>query len=298
MASGLVVVGPDRGGTAELLAEAESPFVFRLGRPGRFCARGDGRDRGRSGPSSSGGAGRRPPLRNLGRRDRPTDGVLRRSIRKQSHWPRRGRGRAGRRVQTAGPPSGGPAPGRRHAGPTMDSDSNRRAFAASTEERTERGLECRPCSCSLHPRRNAVSSGSAEACRSPVREMGDRKNPVPVGPQLSRRPSRRSRCHLSAWCHKKRPFEVEWCQHGYFHVVTKHAASVERLEHHQGLVAAGGHPVGSPLADEGEFAASFARVAPRPVDPGPRDLPPHPAIATRPVLSRRNGWAIGTSSNS
>jgi alpha-1,6-mannosyltransferase len=31
MASGLVVVGPDRGGTAELLAEAESPFVFRAG---------------------------------------------------------------------------------------------------------------------------------------------------------------------------------------------------------------------------------------------------------------------------
>jgi glycosyltransferase involved in cell wall biosynthesis len=31
MASGLVVVGPDRGGTAELLAEAHSPFVFRAG---------------------------------------------------------------------------------------------------------------------------------------------------------------------------------------------------------------------------------------------------------------------------
>ncbi len=28
LASGLVVVGPDRGGTAELLAEARSPFVF------------------------------------------------------------------------------------------------------------------------------------------------------------------------------------------------------------------------------------------------------------------------------
>ena len=33
MASGLVLVGPDRGGTAELLAEARSPFVFRR-RPG------------------------------------------------------------------------------------------------------------------------------------------------------------------------------------------------------------------------------------------------------------------------
>ncbi|HEX4146098.1 MAG TPA: glycosyltransferase [Pirellulales bacterium] len=31
MASGLVVVGPDRGGTAELLAETQSPFVFRAG---------------------------------------------------------------------------------------------------------------------------------------------------------------------------------------------------------------------------------------------------------------------------
>jgi alpha-1,6-mannosyltransferase len=31
MACGLVVVGPDRGGTAELLAEANSPFVFRAG---------------------------------------------------------------------------------------------------------------------------------------------------------------------------------------------------------------------------------------------------------------------------
>jgi hypothetical protein len=31
MASGLVVVGPDRGGTAELLAETDSPFVFRAG---------------------------------------------------------------------------------------------------------------------------------------------------------------------------------------------------------------------------------------------------------------------------
>ncbi len=31
MASGLVVVGPDRGGTAELLDEAQSPFVFRAG---------------------------------------------------------------------------------------------------------------------------------------------------------------------------------------------------------------------------------------------------------------------------
>jgi len=31
MASGLVVVGPDRGGTAELLAETRSPFVFRAG---------------------------------------------------------------------------------------------------------------------------------------------------------------------------------------------------------------------------------------------------------------------------
>jgi phosphatidylinositol alpha 1,6-mannosyltransferase len=31
MASGLVVVGPNRGGTAELLAEAHSPFVFRAG---------------------------------------------------------------------------------------------------------------------------------------------------------------------------------------------------------------------------------------------------------------------------
>ncbi len=31
MASGLVVVGPNRGGTAELLAEARSPFVFRAG---------------------------------------------------------------------------------------------------------------------------------------------------------------------------------------------------------------------------------------------------------------------------
>ena len=39
MASGLVVVGPDRGGTAELLAEAHSPFVFGR-RPGRFCPRG------------------------------------------------------------------------------------------------------------------------------------------------------------------------------------------------------------------------------------------------------------------
>ena len=29
MASGLVVVGPDRGGTAELLSEAKSPFIFR-----------------------------------------------------------------------------------------------------------------------------------------------------------------------------------------------------------------------------------------------------------------------------
>jgi len=31
MASGLVVVGPDRGGTAELLTEAESPFIFSAG---------------------------------------------------------------------------------------------------------------------------------------------------------------------------------------------------------------------------------------------------------------------------
>lgn len=31
MASGLVVVGPDRGGTAELLAESRSPFVFKAG---------------------------------------------------------------------------------------------------------------------------------------------------------------------------------------------------------------------------------------------------------------------------
>ncbi|HEX4146097.1 MAG TPA: DUF2334 domain-containing protein [Pirellulales bacterium] len=56
-----------------------------------------------------------------------------------------------------------------------------------------------------------------------------------------------------AWCHRKRPFAVEWCQHGYFHIVTKHAASVERLEFHHGLIGAGGHPAGSPLSDEGEF---------------------------------------------
>lgn len=31
MASGLVVIGPDRGGTAELLTEADCPFVFRTG---------------------------------------------------------------------------------------------------------------------------------------------------------------------------------------------------------------------------------------------------------------------------
>jgi alpha-1,6-mannosyltransferase len=31
MARGLVVIGPDRGGTAELLREAESPFMFRAG---------------------------------------------------------------------------------------------------------------------------------------------------------------------------------------------------------------------------------------------------------------------------
>ncbi len=31
MASGLVVVGPDRGGAAELLSDAQSPFVFRAG---------------------------------------------------------------------------------------------------------------------------------------------------------------------------------------------------------------------------------------------------------------------------
>jgi alpha-1,6-mannosyltransferase len=36
MASGLAVVGPDRGGTAELLDEVESPFVFRAGNADDF----------------------------------------------------------------------------------------------------------------------------------------------------------------------------------------------------------------------------------------------------------------------
>jgi predicted deacetylase len=56
-----------------------------------------------------------------------------------------------------------------------------------------------------------------------------------------------------AWCHRQRPFQVEWCQHGYFHVVSEHAASVQRIEFHHGPVGAGGHPVGSTLSDEGEF---------------------------------------------
>jgi uncharacterized protein len=55
------------------------------------------------------------------------------------------------------------------------------------------------------------------------------------------------------WCHRKRSFAVEWCQHGYFHIVTEHAASVQRLEFNTGLVGAGGHPVGSTDSDEGEF---------------------------------------------
>jgi uncharacterized protein len=68
--------------------------------------------------------------------------------------------------------------------------------------------------------------------------------------------------NFRTWCHRKRPFEIEWCQHGYFHIVTGHAASVQRLEFHNGLVGAGGHPVGSTLADEGEFrhlAADWVR---------------------------------------
>lgn len=36
MARGLVVVGPDRGGTGELLEEARSPFIFRSGDAGDF----------------------------------------------------------------------------------------------------------------------------------------------------------------------------------------------------------------------------------------------------------------------
>ena len=71
-----------------------------------------------------------------------------------------------------------------------------------------------------------------------------------------------------AWCHRKRSFAVEWCQHGYFHVVTEHLASVQRLEFHNGLVSAGGHPVGSTRADEGEFRQPLARVAERPVGRG------------------------------
>jgi uncharacterized protein len=59
--------------------------------------------------------------------------------------------------------------------------------------------------------------------------------------------------NFRAWCHRKRSFEIQWCQHGYFHVVTKQAASVQRLEFHNGLVGAGDHPVGSTRSDEGEF---------------------------------------------
>jgi len=55
------------------------------------------------------------------------------------------------------------------------------------------------------------------------------------------------------WCRRQRPFAVRWCQHGYFHAVTKHDASVEWQEARNGLVSAGDHPVGSPLTDEGEF---------------------------------------------
>ena len=44
MACGLVVVGPDRGGTAELLAEAHSPFVFRAGDVADFVRVVAGRD--------------------------------------------------------------------------------------------------------------------------------------------------------------------------------------------------------------------------------------------------------------
>ncbi len=55
------------------------------------------------------------------------------------------------------------------------------------------------------------------------------------------------------WCHRQRLFAVEWCQHGYFHAVTQQLASVQRLEFSNGLVGAGGHPVGSTLSEEGEF---------------------------------------------
>jgi hypothetical protein len=56
-----------------------------------------------------------------------------------------------------------------------------------------------------------------------------------------------------AWCHRQRAFEVQWCQHGYFHIVANQAASVQRLEFQGGLIGAGDHPVGSTLSDEGEF---------------------------------------------
>ena len=100
--------------------------------------------------------------------------------------------------------------------------------------------------------------------------------------------------NFRTWCHRKRPFEIEWCQHGYFHVVTQHAASVATAGISQ-------RPGRSRRASGRQHAvrrrrvpAPLARVAARPADPADAKSSAARSIASRPVSSRRNGWATGT----
>ena len=76
MANGLVVVGPDRGGTAELLAETHSPLVFKAGDPADFVRVVKTACAADLAPHRRAALAAAQALWKLGRGHRPLDGVL------------------------------------------------------------------------------------------------------------------------------------------------------------------------------------------------------------------------------